>query len=241
MDTMTPPKRSKILYFVGIFIALFGLIFAMVGVGVINSETRYGEEGITVVGTVIGKNVEYRRDSDNHNKSTPYYTISYRFIPEGKDAIEASSSVDSGEYNRAKTDAPISIQYIRTDPGTNRVAQKPDFVFGFVFGGIGSLLTLAGLGVIFYEVKQRRLIARLVRDGMMVEATVASVSPGSLTINNVQQWQVRYTFRDLKGQEIEGTTPHMAPEFATQWNIGDKGRVKYDRDNSTLNIWLGQR
>ena len=234
----TAPKRGKVLILAGIFLLIFGSIFGLVGNSLINSERAYENDGTTVPGTVVGKNIETRRDSDNKGTST-YYYLKYKFTPEGASEIEGSGSVDSTLYEQKSPGDHISVQYLRHDPGSNRIAQKPSFVIGYVFLAIGVLLGGCGVATLLYDIKMRRLYSRLNRDGMMVEGTVTSVEPGSLTINNVTQWRVSYTFRDMKGQEISGKTPHMDPDTAMQWESGDKGKVKYDRNNSSLNIWLG--
>lgn len=240
MNTSNAPKRSKLLFFIGTFLFLFGLIFGLVGNSLINSERAYESDGTTAQGTVTGKNIETRSDSDDHNRTSTYYYLKYRFAPPGRESIESSSSVDSTTYQQTSVGATVSVQYLQHDPAQNRIAQQPDYIIGYVFLCIGVLVGGVGLVLFIIEIRQRRLYRRLERDGMMAEATVTAVEPGSLTINGVTQWRLTYTFRDMKGQEVSSSTPHMPPDVARQWNSGDKGKARYDRDNSSLTMWVGK-
>ncbi|HMO18994.1 MAG TPA: DUF3592 domain-containing protein [Oligoflexia bacterium] len=237
------PKRSKILFVVGGFLILFSLVFISVGYFSLKNESEYAANGETVDGTVLSRTVEERWSTDSSTKrqtKTTYYNISYNFIaPDGRE-IESTSGVSRSVYESAQEGAPITIQYLKQDPDTNRVYQEPDYIFGSAFCAFGLLTILAGLGTLWFEIKTRAFTARLMRDGVRVDAVVESVAPGNLSINNVQQWQIEYSYTDLKGVKRICKSSHVPPQVAGEWNPGDKGAIRYDKDNSEKSIWIGR-
>jgi len=240
MTTAAPkaPKRSKFLLLFGSIWLICGLPFFFLGVHLVKVEKRYEAEALTVPGIVQGKRMEERRDSDNKGTTKTYY-VSYKFSTKEGRSIESEGSVDSDAWQGLAEGAEIQIQYLPSDDTQNRVASEPSIIAGVLVAAMGLICMLLGGGCIFFDLKKRALLRRLLRDGELGEATILTVGPGNLTINNVQQWRIHYSFKDRMGKEIRGKSEHMPPEEAHNWNEGDKGKVRFDRSNPQINMWVG--
>ena len=238
-------KRSSALLWIGLFLLLFGSAFAFAGYYSLKTEQEYEANGRTATGTILGKRIEERweNDSSTENRSRTkriHYYINYEFSPPETGTTESESSVSYKTYDEAEQGKPIEIQYLPSDPSNNRVAKNPEYVVAIVFIGIGSLVILAASFLLRFEFGARATNRRLMEEGMSAEAIIQSVEPGNVSINDVAQWRIGYSFRDMRGQEVSGMTSHMSPAKAREWNVGDKGSVRYDRDNSKVNLWVGR-
>ena len=238
-----PIKRSSVLLWIGVFLFLFGSAFAFAGWHAIQTEREYESGGRTVQGTILGKRIDESWDTDSKTKKRTKrtsYQVRYSFSPAGLPAIESSSSVSSEVYNSAKDGERIDIQYLAADPQNNRVAHQPEYVVGSVFLGIGGLILLIGAGLSGYEIKARATNSRLMQEGETAEAVVKNVAPGDLSINNIKQWRISYSFSDRMGQTHSAVTPHIPPNKAKEWKAGDKGTVRFDPANPKVNVWVGR-
>jgi hypothetical protein len=81
---------------------------------------------------------------------------------------------------------------------------------------------------------------RVLRHGVAAEATVVEIAPAGTTINRVPQWHLRYEFRDALGRAQRGLSNYLRPDEAAQWQVGDRGAIRYDRDRPVDNLWLGR-
>lgn len=239
MNAPSIPPRRFLLFLIAAFLLAFALLFASVGRSIVRTEAQYERDGVTAKGIVTAKYTEERRDSENRNRTDTYYYVRYRFTSDTGAIHESSGSVDSATYQQMSPDSPVDIQYLRSDPGSSRVAQVPDYTMGYIFMGIGFVIGLASMGTAAYEIRQRLLAGRLSRDGILCEGCVVAAGPGNFSVNDITYWRVTYSFRNNRGEEILGTTPHMHPDIAAQWEIGHTGKVRYDRNNSALNMWVG--
>ena len=232
------PKQSRFMLVFGGAWLFFGFIFGGVGLLILKKDTRFKSEGHVVTGTVLSKQIEEEWNTQAERREYSY-VIRYTFQPESGAEITGSTGVTSSEYETFSPSQPVEIEYLKSDPSSSRLAGTSDAAAGWIFFGVGALLTLIGVVSIFIELKRRFGSARLLREGMIGEGSVVSCGPGSLTINNVTQWQVRYRFNDTMGRSHEGVTPHMSPDEARQWSTGAKGRVRFDKEKPHKNIWVG--
>ena len=100
----------------------------------------------------------------------------------------------------------------------------------------------AVLGALIAKSGWRRLLVhvRVQRNGVAAQATVIDVSPTGVTVNRVPQWRLRYEFRDGRGERHEGASDDLKPYEAAEWQTGDRGTVRYDRDRAADSVWLGR-
>jgi hypothetical protein len=104
--------------------------------------------------------------------------------------------------------------------------------FAAVFGAIGGLFLRSGL-------RQRDLERRLRRGGTPADATVVSIAQGKFVVNDAPQWVIRYRFADHRGVAHEGASVEMPASEIERWRPGDVGRVLFNRQNPSENLWLG--
>lgn len=213
---------------------LFGLPFASVGWFTLEKEIEYKTNGVQVEATVLSKKIETSTSSGNSHSSS--YIVRYRFTPEGGTELESAGTVTRELYDSLEEGDPIAISYIAKEPTRSRAVQSGELTFGLVFICVGGVISLVGIGLLAFEIKARRLVARLMRDGMLVEAKIKSIEPGNLYINNVRQWRVAYSFRDMRGVEQSGLSGYLSPDDAQLYEAGGKAKVRYDKDNSSINI-----
>jgi hypothetical protein len=100
----------------------------------------------------------------------------------------------------------------------------------------------AVLGVLIARPGWRRLLVllRVQRNGATAEAAVTEVAPAGVVINRVPQWRLKYEFRDERGERHEGSSDYLRPHEAAEWQTGDRGLVRYDRDRAADSVWLGR-
>jgi hypothetical protein len=105
---------------------------------------------------------------------------------------------------------------------------------------VTTLFAVIGAAISWPWWRRALAIVRVHRDGVAAEAKVLEVAPAGLVVNRVQQWRLRYEFRDRAGQLRTGTSDYLTPVQASEWHVGDKGAVRYHREQSTDSVWLGR-
>ena len=234
------------------FALIFGAIwlvlsvpFILAGVHMLNMEQRYESEGVAVSGSVDSKRIEERRERDRDTKQdriTKSYYVKYKFPVPGNDQVfEGEDTVESNVWEGLSTDSPIQIQYLRTEPSSNRVAHEPQRFGGIMFCLFGTLSLMIGIFSIGYVFKKKKLIKNLMQNGMLIDGVISKVYASTLTINNERQWRFDYTYKDLKGGQYTGRSDYMSPEAATAYKTGMKGRVRYDQNKPQKSIWVGDK
>jgi len=235
ITTRSAPKRSKLLLIIGFILLLASLPFILIGKHMLETEQRYEKEGVIVSGVVLNRTTETTRD--RKSTSTSYY-LAYKFSVKNGEELQGKGTVSEKRWSSIRENDSIEVQYLASDPSKNRVAQESEFVAGWVFIGFGGLTALIAIFVLWFDIKKRRIVKWLAQNGLATEATVTEVAPGNLTINNVQQWRIQYSFKDFRGREFEGRSEHMAPQIANAWKKGDKGKVRYDKQNPATHMWV---
>lgn len=235
---MPAPKRTKFFLIFGLLWIVLGSPFFFVGRYLYNLNKQYETEGIKVTGTVIDMRVDTKYDS-KEKREVRTYRLRYRFTPENAQPIESEDSVSFEDFESHKKDGPIEIEYLKSDPQTNRSAQSTDNVVGYVFMGIGMFTALLGSAFIFGDLKARRKQSRLMTDGMLVEGVIKRIEEGTLSINRVRQMRIRYEFKDFMGHTHEALSEHMSPNEALLLSEGKKGKVRYSKENPKESLWIG--
>jgi len=232
---MTLTARA-ITFWIGLMLVTVGAVFIGVQWGVGVQEARYTRDGALADGLVVTKAIRRATRTGSSGSSTQY-SVGYRFMVDGQ-RHEGSSNVPSDVWDRLRELEPVQIQYVRSDPGTNRIAGETSTTLRYVFGGVGSLIALIGLVLTVRAVGSSRTKAHILAHGQTAEAAVSSVEETNVKINRRQMWIVRYEYRDYAGQKHEGKSEYMSGDKATAWNPGDKISIRYDRDKPQMSVWL---
>jgi hypothetical protein len=225
--------RTLFLCVGGGFLAI-GLIFAYAGIQDAAREQVYQEQGKLVEAVVVDKTIQ--RASREGNTSTRY-EIAYRFTaPDGR-AVKGLDQVEAEEWEALKPGSPFKITYLPGAPETSRAAGSGGMAAPYLMTGFGSLLALIGGGLFGWTATRVLRERRLLREGMTAEGTVLTVKPTTVFVNNVQQWEVRYGYRDIFGRSHEGTSGSLPPAEANKVEVGDTIPIRYDRERPEVSVW----
>jgi hypothetical protein len=110
----------------------------------------------------------------------------------------------------------------------------------YIFPVIGLLLTVVGAAISRNALQRLRLQQYLRREGLTGEGEVVAVQETSMSYNKRIQWQIHYRYTDRMGQEHRGRSGYLEPEEAMDWNVGDKGVVRFDPRDPARSIWIGR-
>ncbi len=226
------------LWFGGIWLTV-GLAFLAIGggIGLSRGSVDAGlvASGVRAEGTVLSKEIS----ADNGRER---YRVTFRF-DDGRDGtIRGTAELDAESWDALVERGPIEIVYLANDPQTYRVTgQRGDgAMVGFIFAVVGAVIAIVGGVLVVRALRSRRIRRELLRSGASAAATVIEVGPSSLRINGVPLWQLRYRFRDARGQAHQGEC-QLAPDEAQRWQAGSAGRVRYDTRDARVNVWTGER
>ena len=105
---------------------------------------------------------------------------------------------------------------------------------------VGGLCLLLG-GVALARAYRKMLRqARVSREGVAVEGTVVSLKLANLRIDDVQQWTIRYAYRDDGGTVHEAESGPLSFEEARTWRQGDRCRVLMNPERPEESRWAGR-
>jgi hypothetical protein len=224
------------LAFGGIWLAV-GVPFVFGGLHMLWTESRFGEEAVSVWGTVLTRDI-HRGRSTNGGSSTRY-EVGYRFTADDR-TFEQRGQVDVQTWEALTERGPVEVQYLPDDPTQSRIAGQTDRVGALLMSGLGGFFAVAGGLIVAYDVQRRLQRARLRREGVSADATVTGVGPTNFSVNRVPQWVIRYRYSDQRGRTHTGRSEYLSPEEAQEWKEGDVGRVRYDRQRSGQHVWFGR-
>jgi hypothetical protein len=228
-------KRSP-MFWTGLFLVAFGAIFASIGWSMFRTEQQYQQEGQTANGVVLVKAIE-RATRTGSNRSRTEYTVAYRFAAPDGQSYEGKSSVAVATWERLREQDSVQIQYVASDPSTNRVSGESSTTPAYVFPAIGLVAALIGGVLLSRSLRSAGAKARILSQGTSANATVSSVEETNVKVNRRQMWVVRYQYRDHSGQTHDGESEYMAADKANAWKQGDSIRVKFDPQNPKMNVW----
>lgn len=115
-----------------------------------------------------------------------------------------------------------------------------DQSLGILFTGLGVLNVSVGVGCIIAGVRKKQRYNNLMRNGSLTEGRIVEVGPSMFSINKVRQWQITYEYADHIGKSHRAKSHYLPPAEGGQWNIGDKGRVRFDRGKPDYSVWIGK-
>jgi len=223
-----------------------GMIFLVAGViGTVGSALewraarQFAADAVTAHATVVGTSFE-RASRDDGNTSTQYL-VTFRFTARDGAVIERTESIPVAEWERLVADDTLDVRYLPSDPESATSRSTSRAAVPLIITGVTALLAVVGLFIARPGVCRALMIWRLERSGVNAEATVIEVGPTGTMINRVQQWQLRYTFRDGAGREQTGQSDLLPPGEAASWRPGDRGVIRYDRNRPSESFWEGGR
>ncbi len=215
---------------VGVIFFCVGIPVLILGIHYLRLEYLFAEHGITVEGIADMKFVEKR-----------WHYIRYHFTTAGGATLESTDNVHESLWESIKEGGSLKVRYLKGAPDKNRVEGNISTkVLGISFSLLGGALVLLGGVALVRACRKILRQARLSREGVVVEGTVVGLRMANLKIDEVQQWAVRYTYRDDKGSAHEADSEPLSFEEAQTWHEGDKCRVRMNPNSPGDSYWLGR-
>lgn len=232
-STFTLLRRNFWLFFGGVFL-IAGLLALLIGAGMLWQESRFAGEAVEAQGTVLGKTLN-RATSD---RGTEYF-VQYRFTDSVGVTRDASDRLDFGQWDALVEGEPLTVQYLATDPATNRVA-RDDWLIAAITLAVGLLAAGIGVAVAIPGLRGFRRDRRLWSSGTPVAATVTGVEQSNVRFNGRYMWHVRYRYRDAAGTQHEGKSNFLSEGEAHSFEVGTPAAVRYDATRPADSIWVGR-
>lgn len=231
-------KFGSYFLFFGLAWLLFSIPFIATGYFMIQSESAYENSSKKTSGLLISK---FERDSRSNKQTTRSYYFRYKFTDDRGQEIEGEDNVGSEIFGNAVEGRSVPVQYI---PGSSREKNRvidgsSDSIAGYLFIGFGVLELFVGAAFLVPALLRLAAINALEQKGTTTEGEITTVGPGTVSFGGVRQWQLKYKFKDSKGNSYEGRSEHFPPQNGQDLKKGDKVKVRYDKDRPTVNVWLG--
>jgi hypothetical protein len=231
--SILPYLRRTPILLIGVLFLLPGLIFGILGIALTVSDARFASDGITAQGIVLSKDIKHATGSSGTS-----YSVRYRFTLPDDRTFEGSSTIDVHDWENLVERGPIAIQYLASDPSSNRTASAGSFPADLVFMGIGGGVLLAGGYLVWRGSRTLVEDRRLLRIGTEARATVGAVEPTNIRINWQLQWRIAYTYRDADGQDHESRSWLMPESQARRFSRGAHARIRYDPAAPAKSLWI---
>ena len=179
----------KVLWIVGGVFFTVGLGMAVGGGAVWRSNARFEAAAGKAEGQVVDL-ISYRSD-----KSTMYKPLVQFQTEDGREvSFSGSTGSSSPSYNRGDK---VPVLYDRATPENAQIDSfmERDFVVAMLLG-MGLVFSSVGGGLLAHQIKQRRVRAWLMQNGMRVEAKFTGVDyDTSLTVNGRHPWRLSCQWR----------------------------------------------
>lgn len=228
--------RTALPMWVGTIFVVAGCMASIVSVGEWRAARRFDRDAVTAQAAVVNTSLEGA--SRDGNQSTRYL-VTYRFTPPNGAEVEQTEEIPLELWETLTAGDAVTVRHLAGDPGTARMrSPTPAWVPPLV---AALTAAFAVLGLALARSGWRRLLVhvRVQRNGVAAQATVIDVAPTGVTVNRVPQWRLKYEFRDERGGRHEGASDYLKPHEAAEWQTGDRGTVRYDRNRAADNVWLG--
>ena len=196
----------------GWFFLGFGLIFVWVfAVHVdFSSLLRPITRQVETRGQVIAvEDTNISEGGDDDTPGTPIYRIAYRFAGPGGRRFEGASYSVGTDLEPGDL---VRVEYAASNPETSRILglrQAPLPLAGlFVV-----VFPLIGLVMVVYSLMEGIKGIRLLRGGVLAQATLISAEPTSMSVNNRPVIRLTFDFTDADGGLHEVTSRTTQPEL----------------------------
>jgi uncharacterized protein DUF3592 len=171
-------KEHKGLKLIKIFFAIFGLIFAVIGLAIFWSNYQFKLKASSTTGTITGY-VSYQ-DSDGDTLYKPEAS----FVTSQGENINFTSNVGSS-FRGKDIGEKVEILYMPDNPQKAKMNTGSEMWFlPGIFTGIGSVFFAVGVGMIVANKKRQQTIEWLKRSGQLIQADFIEVQQGNVTVNN---------------------------------------------------------
>ena len=124
---LTFAKRSHT-FWIALFLLVVGGIFLSIGWSLIREAGQYQREGEETTGVVLTKAIE-RATRTGSNRTETSYSVTYRFNAAGQ-SYQGHQRVSVSTWERLREQEPVQIQYVASNPSTNRVAGETSAALG---------------------------------------------------------------------------------------------------------------
>jgi Protein of unknown function (DUF3592) len=230
-------QKSFAFWFGGIWL-FCGTPFLLIGlyqaIDTFHLQKRFKNEALVTEGMVLTKSI-------TSHKNSRTYRVGYRFRAPDGTAVKNEVEVSGEFWDRVVERDPVTVTYLSSDPNTNRIdGAATGWTLALIFMGlglffvpVGGLIFFTGLSGIYHEFRLRQ-------SGAVAEATVIGVAPAGVSFNGVPQWQIRYRYRDDKGQRHIGESGPMSAAEAEQWKAGDRATARFDSRAPHKSAWAGR-
>lgn len=230
-------KRAIVLWVGAIF-----FVAGSAGVGTTIGEwrvaQRFTRDSLAAQATVVARTLQ---SASRERNSSTRYLVAYRFIARDGAAVEQTEELPFDAWETLKEGSTLEVRYLPSNPYTARSrAPEPPWVPPLLIG-VTAAFALLGLLLARPGVRRLRTILRVQRNGVDAQATVVDVAPTGTMINRVQQWRVRYEFRDRQGHVQTGESDLLPPQEAAEWRQGEQVAIRFDPAAPRDSYWLGKR
>src|SRR5690606_10448527 len=114
---------------------------------------------------------------------------------------------------KIKDNSPIEIEYLKDATDYNRIAGTSSDFGSFITLILGGVMCIIGSLIAGYDIKKRLYTSKLLKNGIETIGSVTRIEGSSLTINNVVQVNLLYTFKDRMGQTYNGISNYLNPRL----------------------------
>jgi hypothetical protein len=230
--------KKAILLWIGTIFFLAGIGAAIAGAHDWRKARHFAREAVTAPATVVSKSIEgATRDGNTSTR----YLVAYRFAAGAGTNFEQTEEFPVEDWEQLEQGSALDVRYLTADPSSARVrAGTPAWVPPLIVG-LTTLFALLGATMAVPQLRRALVVWRLQRSGIAAQGVVVDVSPTRVRVKRVTQWRLRYEFRDAEGRTQEGASDYLAPHEAAEWQAGDRGALRYDRERPRDSVWIGKR
>lgn len=197
--------HKKIPIIAASLLLVVGLVCLAVAATTYLVTNRFVATAEQTTGTVTGleERTSTRRDADGHTRRRTVFVPVVRFTTTDGEAVEfrGSNGSDPPAHDVGDT---VTVAYDPDDPSGARIVGFADlYLLPLIFGGVGLVLTAAGVSVLLVRRRHRQHRAWLREHGQRVEAEVTAVRlDTNVRANNRHPYVVDLVWRDPRS----GTT-----------------------------------
>lgn len=176
---------GKVVVWVGGIFAAVGLVFAAGAALVFVKDRSFAESGVRAPGTVI----EMIGSSDSDGGYTYKPVVEFRDSDGQRHVFASSVSSSPPQYS---TGEAVTVIYAPGAPERAIIDSFVDrFLMPLIFGGLGTVFAIIGLGMLFARLRGRQIAAQLRASGLPIQAKVTECyRDTSVQVNGRSPWRV---------------------------------------------------